>query len=365
MYPVPLSALGNTPAVRILHVVQEMGPGGAERILVAVAEAARRAGHEVAVAATPGLLAAKLEGALFPLPLLHRRRWRVPGAAWTLRRAVHRWRPDIVQAYNPGMGMVTALATRRGASPPAFVTVHGVPEEDYPRAARLLRWSGLPVVACGPGVTAGLQEAGCTVLRTIVNGVSPAPPPADREALAAQWGLGPVRSLLVCVGRLASPKNQALALQSLASIPDAMLVLIGDGPDRGRLAVEASRIGVAERVVFAGYREDARAIIGAADVVVIPSRSEGLPNAALEALAAGRPLVATAVRGLRELLTDEVDALLVPPDDPPALAAAIRRVVTEPGLGARLGRGGHRLAARYPVEAMVRGYLELYERLRE
>lgn len=330
-----------------------------------VAGAARKAGHEVAVAATPGLLAARLDGSFFPLPMLNRRRWKVPGAAWTLRRAIHRWRPHVVQAYNPGMGMVTALATFRGASPPAFVTVHGVPEEDYPRAARLLRWSGLPVVACGPGVTAGLQQAGGTVLRTIVNGVSPAPPPADRGALAAQWGLGPDRSLFVCVGRLASAKNQSLAIRALASIPDAALMLIGDGPDRGRLAAEANRMGVAERVVFAGYREDARDIIGAADVVVIPSRSEGLPGAALEALAAGRPLIATAVRGLRELLTDEVDALLVPPDDPSALAAALRRVLTEPGLGARLGRSGQRLAARYPVEAMVRGYLELYERLRE
>lgn len=356
--------MGDTFAVRILHVVQELGPGGAEQILVTLAEAARTAGHEIAVAAAPGLLSARLDGVQFPLPMLHRRRWRVPGAAWTLRRTIHRWLPDVVQAYNPGMGMVTALATRRGVSPPAFVTVHGVPEEDYPRAARLLRWSGLPVVACGPGVTSGLQQAGCPVFRTIVNGVSPAPPPADRGALVAEWGLDPVRSLLVCVGRLAPAKNQRLAIQAMTSIPDAALVLIGDGPDRGRLAAEASRMGLAQRVVFAGYREDARALIGAADVVVIPSRSEGLPNAALEAVAAGRPLVATAVRGLRDLLTDDVDAILVPPDDPPALATALRRVLTEPGLGARLGQGGRRLAARYPVEAMVRGYLELYERLR-
>jgi glycosyltransferase involved in cell wall biosynthesis len=296
--------------------------------------------------------------------MLHRRRWRVPGAAWTLRRAIHQWRPDIVQAYNPGMGMVTALATFRGTSPPAFVTVHGVPEEDYRRAGRLLRWSGLPVVACGPGVASGLEEAGSSVLRTIVNGVSPAPPPADRRALADAWGLKPDGALIVCVGRLARAKNQGLAVRALAVIPDATLALVGDGPERDRLRAEATRKEVADRVLFAGYREDARALIGAADAVVIPSRSEGLPSVALEALAAGRPLVATAVRGLRELLTDEVDALLVQPDDPLELAAALRRVLTEPGLGARLGLGAHRLAAQYPVEAMVRGYLELYERLR-
>jgi glycosyltransferase involved in cell wall biosynthesis len=365
VYPVHLSVLGNTSAVRILHVVQEMGPGGAEGILVTVAQAALEAGHRVAVAATPGgRMADRFGGTMLPLPMLHRRRWRVPGAAWTLRRAIHQWRPDIVQAYNPGMGMVTALATFRGTSPPAFVTVHGVPEEDYRRAGRLLRWSGLPVVACGPGVASGLEEAGSSVLRTIVNGVSPAPPPADRRALADAWGLKPDGALIVCVGRLARAKNQVLAVRALAVIPDATLALVGDGPERDRLRAEATRKEVADRVLFAGYREDARALIGAADAVVIPSRSEGLPSVALEALAAGRPLVATAVRGLRELLTDEVDALLVQPDDPLELAAALRRVLTEPGLGARLGLGAHRLAAQYPVEAMVRGYLELYERLR-
>jgi glycosyltransferase involved in cell wall biosynthesis len=166
---------------------------------------------------------------------------------------------------------------------------------------------------------------------------------------------------VVCVGRLAPPKNQGLAIEAVAGIPDSVLVLVGDGPDRRRLQDHAA--GAGGRVLFTGHRPDARAIMGAADVVVIPSRSEGLSNVALEALAAGRPIVATEVRGNRELLADGRTALLVPPDDPQAMSEAIRRILEDPALGERLGSEGRREAARYSVDAMIRRYLELYRRL--
>jgi glycosyltransferase involved in cell wall biosynthesis len=340
-----------------------MAPGGAEAIALTLANGSRAVGHEVAVAAAPGYLAEDFPGPVFPLPMLRRRAWLVPRAASALRTAVRRWRPDLVQAYNPGMAVVAALATRRGARPRALVVVHGLPEEDYARAARLLRWAGLPVLACGPGVAAGLEDAGCPVMQTITNGVSAPPRPVERAAFLREWHLPSGPRLLVCVGRLAPIKNQALAVAALAGVPDAVLAIVGDGAERRRLEDSAQRAGLGSRVVFTGYRSDARAIMGGADIVVLPSRSEGLPSVALEALAAGRPIVATAVRGNRELLADGTTALLVPPDDPEAMADAIRRILEDPALAERLGTEGRREAARYSVDTMIRRYLALYQQL--
>ena len=158
-------------------------------------------------------------------------------------------------------------------------------------------------------------------------------------------------------------KNHRLAVRALAQVPDTALVVLGEGPLRAELEETARAEGVAGRVVLAGVRPDARGIVGAADVVVFSSTWEGLPLAALEALAAGTPVVSTAVRGLRELLTDGRDALLVPPNDPAALADALRRVLGDPGLGARLGEGGRALAGAHSEETMVARYLELYDTL--
>jgi glycosyltransferase involved in cell wall biosynthesis len=346
--------------VRILHVIQEMRTGGAERVVVSLGRGAAAAGHAVALASGPGELVEELGGPHLPLPLLQRAPWRVPGAALRLRKAMQAWRPDVVHCHNPGMAAVAALPTRRGRRPPGLVSVHGVPEEDWAATARVLKLSGLAVVACGPGVAAGLVEHGCAVRATITNAVSPAPPPLPRPALEEELGLPPGLRLAVAVGRLVPQKNHQLAVRALAQVPDTALVVLGEGPLRAELEETARAEGVAGRVVLPGVRPDARGIVGAADVVVFSSTWEGLPLAALEALAAGTPVVATAVRGLRELLTDGRDALLVPPDDPAALAGALRQVLGDPGLATRLSEGGRALAATHSEETMVARYLELY-----
>jgi glycosyltransferase involved in cell wall biosynthesis len=348
--------------MRILHAVQELTTGGAERVALALAAAARSEGHEVAFAAAPGPLAAELEGPLFELPLVERRLRRIPAAIVAVRRAIREFRPDLVHCHNPGIAAAAGPATLRGRRPPGLVSVHGVPDEDYSRAARVLRLAGLPVVACGPGVAAGLREAGLTPLTTILNGVSPAPAPADRATFAAELGISPEHPLLVTVGRLVPVKNHALAIRALAKVPEAVLAVVGDGPLLDELRACAERAGGANRVVFAGLRPDARELIGAADAVVLPSRGEGLPLVALEALAAGTPLVATDVRGVRELVGDGA-ALLVPADDATELAKAIRRVLGDRSLAAEVAERGLAVAREHSEERMAAEYLELYGRL--
>jgi glycosyltransferase involved in cell wall biosynthesis len=349
--------------MRVLYVIQELAAGGAERVVLALSRGAQSAGHHVAVAAAPGALSAELAGTAFELPLLERRLSRLPGAALALRRALREARPDVVHVHNPGMSAVASLATGRGRTAKALVSVHGVPDGDYAAAARVLRLAGLPAVACGPGVAAALASAGLHVRTTIVNGVGPPPPPASRAAIAAEWGLRPEQTLVLAVGRLVRQKNHAAAVRALSSVPDAALVIVGEGPLADELLHEAGSLGIGDRLVLAGARPDARSLIGAADVVVLPSRWEGLPLVALEALAAGRPLVATTVRGVRELVTDGEDALLVPPDDPAALAAALTRAISEPGLAERLAARAPATARRYSEDSMIQAYLRLYEEL--
>src|SRR5262249_10241403 len=175
------------------------------------------------------------------------------------------WRPDVVHAHNPGMAAVTALATRR----PAIVSVHGVPEEDWAATTRVLRLSRLGVVACGPGVEAAPEGR---VRAAIPDGHPPPPPPAPPPA-QPEWP----RPLLLSVGRLVEQKNHALAIRALAHVPDATLVIAGEGPLRGELEREAREAGVADRVVLAGLRPDARALMGAADAIVLPPRRQRLP----------------------------------------------------------------------------------------
>jgi glycosyltransferase involved in cell wall biosynthesis len=261
------------------------------------------------------------------------------------------------------MAALASLATLRGRRPRAVVSVHGVPEPDWPATAHVLRMAGLPVVACGPGIQDALAEQGTDAVATIWNGVSPAPPAADRAELEREWGLAAGSPLLVSVGRLVEAKNHGLAIRALASLSEATLLIVGQGPLRRELEATAEKAGVAHRVVFTGLHGDARALIGAVDVVLMCSRAEGLPMVALETLAAGRPLVATAVRGLRELLTHGHDALLVPDDDPRALAEAVQRLLDNQAFAEELGSNGRELATRFSEEAMVADYLALYSRL--
>jgi glycosyltransferase involved in cell wall biosynthesis len=340
-----------------------MRTGGAERIVVSLVRGAQVAGHSVALVSAPGELADELElDERHMIPVLRRRPWLVPVAAVELRRAFRSFGPDLVHCHNPALTVVGAIATLRGRRPPSLTSIHGVPEDDWPATSRLLRLSGIPVVACGPSVAEALSEHGYGVMATIPNAVGPAPGPAARAALEREWRIEPGMRLVLAVGRLVEAKNHALAVRALAHVPDAVLVIAGRGPLRTELEQLAFDTGVSERVVLAGLRPDARALMGAADAIVLPSRSEGLPLTVLEALASGTPLVATSVRGTRELLTDGRDALLVPPDEA-AVAQALERVLADRELARRLAGAALEKAAAHSEEAMVAGYLDLYGRL--
>ena len=349
--------------MRILHVIQELGPGGAEQVARRLSDASLARGDAVAIACAGDVsLPPGAEGTR--LPMLGRRPERTLSAAWRIRRFARDWRPDVIHAHNPGMALTTALAARRGATWPALVTLHGVPPQDDRATARLLRWTRLPVIACGPGVATSLREHGLEPFVTISNGISPPPPAADRVALRRQWALDPELRLAIAAGRLVEQKRHDLAITAIASLPDTALLIIGEGPLRPALERQVNELDVGSRVRLTGARHDARALLGAADVVVQPSDWEGLPLVVLEAMGAGRPVVAARSPGLRELLRDGQDGLLVPPGDARALAASVARVLGNADLAHRLGdTAALRVARDFGESAMVDAYQSLWQTL--
>jgi glycosyltransferase involved in cell wall biosynthesis len=349
--------------VRILHLIQEPHGGGAERVVDSLVSTMEADGHDLAVAAAAASASPSVAGTRYEMPVIARRLRRLPAAVRGLRHAVRQWRPDVIHCHNPVMGAVAALVTARGHRTPTLVTVHGVSDGDYRSAGRLLRVAGLPIVACGPGVAAALQDHGCRSVLTVVNGIGPQPAAAHRRDILADWGLPDHLRLVIAVGRLVEQKNHDVAVRALAQLPDTALVIIGDGPQRSHLTTLARSLGVTERVVMPGWRSDVRSILAAGDAVVLPSRWEGLPLVALETWAAGAPLVACAARGVRELVDDGTDCLLVPLDDSRALADALRRVLDDPGLAARLIAAGTRSVAAYTERRMTSEYEDLYLRL--
>jgi len=158
---------------------------------------------------------------------------------------------------------------------------------------------------------------------------------------------------LLAMGRLHRNKGFDVAIRALALLPGAHLSIAGEGPERAALAALAREAGVAERVAFLGWRGDVGALLAAADVFVCSSRHEPLGNIVLEAWSAARPVVAAAAEGPRELIADGETGLLVPPDAPEALAAAIGALLADPARAARLAAAGRAAYARDFAEAAV------------
>ena len=149
---------------------------------------------------------------------------------------------------------------------------------------------------------------------------------------------------MLFVGRLAEQKRVDVLLEAFARLagrrPDVALRLAGDGPERAALERRAARLGLAGRVEWLGARDDVPALLAEATVLALPSSGEGVPNVALEAMAAGVPVVATDIPGTRDVVADGAEGLLVPAGDAPALAGALERVLGDPALRERLGQAG-------------------------
>jgi glycosyltransferase involved in cell wall biosynthesis len=183
--------------------------------------------------------------------------------------------------------------------------------------------------------------------------------------LRAALTRGKAQSIVLMVGRLDDKqKGQRYLIEAAAQVPEAMFVLAGEGPDRGALEGQARALGVDNRVLFLGYREDIPDLLACCEVFVLPSLFEGLPLSILEAMAAGKPVIASAIGGNDEIIAHGENGLLVPQADPAALAGAIRAVLSDPALARRLAEAGRsRVRREFAVETMVESVTRVYDEL--
>jgi glycosyltransferase involved in cell wall biosynthesis len=206
----------------------------------------------------------------------------------------------------------------------------------------------------------------------IWNGVA-VPEARDRscQRIHAMFGLAPGRPLIACACRAAPEKGVAHLLRAFnrvvqsvpAAEPRPVLLYIGDGPQLAELKALRESLPARDDIILAGYRTDARAILEGADLCVVPSVwQDAFPLAVLEAMAWGKPVIATRVGGIPEMIEDRVHGLLVPPADEPALAEALQALLADPARAARMGEAARRrVAEQFTTEEQIRRQVAIVE----
>jgi len=353
--------------MRVLHVDPERAWGGGEVQVLALVSVLAARGHASTVAAHPeGPLAraAAAAGArIIPLGIANHFDVR---AALVLRRLAPGF--DVVHFHTARAHALAPLSRGRGARLVVTRRMDYVPAGG-PYVRFLYNRAVDAVIAISEGVRTALIRVGVRAerIRVVPSGIDAralAAPPAARAAVRREWGLGDDEVAVVALGALEVRKGHAVLLAAAAGLasaaPRLRYVFCGEGRQAKALAGAAAALDGAVEMV--GFRRDVAACLAAADIVALPSLQEGLGVAALEAMAASRPVVASRVGGLAEAVVHEETGLLVPPGDPTALAAALARLARDPDLRARLGAAGHaRVLARYTATRMAEGTLACYE----
>ncbi len=357
---------------RIVHLVEALGLGGLERIVQGLARHADRRRFEVEVicASRSGALADEIQAAGTPVRTLGIASY-FPADVLRAARSLRRAAPDVVHSHGHFAGVVGRAASVCAGVPAVVHHLHTIDTTLRPRHLRLERWLARAtdrILCCSRAVerhAADVIRLPKRLLLTIHNGIDPAPA-TGREAALDLLGR-PAPPLVGCLGSLAPHKGQGVLLRACALLPPGLapgtIVLIGEGPERQSLARIADEQRIGDRVLFLGARSDARTLLPGLDLVVVPSLDrEGLGLAALEAMDAACPVVASRVGGLAEVVDDGRTGFLVPPDDPVALATAIRRVLERPDRGRGLGEAGRwRVEAEFRAATMARRVEEVYE----
>ena len=283
---------------------------------------------------------------------------------------VRRLGPALVHTNSSKAGVLGRVAAATGRVPVSVFTAHGwafkategVASRLYLLADRAVRPLTSAVICVSEEERrAGLAAGTCAPARTVV--IPNAVPTDVPLAAHAERADGAVE--LVTVGRLARPKDHATLLRGLAQAPARVrLTILGDGPLRPELQRLAAELGLGDRARFAGEVHDVAARLAAADGFVLASTSEGMPVSVLEAMAAGLPVVASAVGGVPELVADGATGRLVAPADPAGLAAVLAELAEGRELRARLGAAGReRVLARHSLAVWRRAHLDLYAQL--
>jgi glycosyltransferase involved in cell wall biosynthesis len=284
---------------------------------------------------------------------------------------------DLIHTHMPVPAVAARVLLSR-TGPPLVHTEHNV----WQRYRPVTRWANAAtygrnaaVIAVSASVAASITRArlpvmaGHPAVTVVLHGIDRqrVEQGGSRSAARVALGAGEAQLVLGTVGNCTPKKDQRTLLRAHAALVrrgiDTRLVLIGSGPLEAQLRQQVADLGTADKVLFAGSRDDVPRLLPGLDVFVLSSQAEGLPLALMEAMAAGLPCVSTAVGGVPEILTDDVDGRLVPPGNPDVLADVIAELAIDPGRRRRLGASAAVRAAAFDVEVAQRRIEAIYDRV--
>jgi glycosyltransferase involved in cell wall biosynthesis len=279
-------------------------------------------------------------------------------AAWRLARVIAMHRPDVVHAHDPHTVAMASMALSFGVAPAAPTLVASRRVDFHLQKHSFSRWK-YRQVACFIAASEAIADILAADRVTHI-------PAAD---LRREFWFPHGSPVLVNVGALVPHKGQKFLVEAMArvrrTVPDAQLVIFGDGELRPALEAQIRDLGLDKHVVLAGFRDDVLALTKSADLFVMSSVTEGLGSTLLDAMAMGLAIVGTRAGGIPEAVVDGTTGLLVPPGNGEALADAIVRLLGDAAARRRMGNAGRaRVAAQFGVERLVEGTLAVYERLR-
>lgn len=368
--------------IRVLLVESGRAVGGTERVLWELATRLPDSRFEVHVwlSPDPGVdeFAAALERADIPVERVaevdRRLDWRGMLHTWSRLRKL---KPDLLHVHHvwPAADRYLSALARAAGVPHVVITEH-ITGQSHSKSQRALKRDELRRADAVTAVTGAIVETlvrdygiDRSLVRVVPNGADL--PEAQAEAVTAgRWRAKylatPLKPLWVVVGRLEEQKGHDVLFEALARLVrqgmDFTLVVAGEGSRRSWLEQQSLSLGLAPRVQFVGQLEDVGGLLAAADGVVLPSRWEGLPLVLLEAMARGRPIVASAVGGMADALEEGVSGSLVPPGDVDALAAAVEQLHKRADHALRMGRvAAQHVRERYTWPAVVDEFEAVYD----
>jgi glycosyltransferase involved in cell wall biosynthesis len=370
-----------TPQV-VFQILPSLAVGGAERLVVHLVERLSRERFSPVCICLESPLGthyeARVRASGAPLYFLGKGAGASGSVLRQLNALFRQYRPAVVHTHIIGLNYAYPLMLRYH-TPARVHTVHSLAQREM--GVRVGAWvrmlafryrlSGVVPVAVADEVRASIQQMyGYPDPPLIPNGIPTdeyAPDPDKRVQWRQAHGIEPYATVLVHVGRFAPPKNHALLIEAFAQVrSDAplYLLLVGGGELENAVREQVAALGLQERVRFLGVRADVADILRASDVFVLSSRVEGNPMSVMEAMAAGLPVVSTAVGGVPELVREGVTGLLVPSEDAGALAQAMQALVDDPVRRQAMGAAARQHAvAHFDIRHTVRMYEELYESL--
>jgi glycosyltransferase involved in cell wall biosynthesis len=373
---IPVCTPGAEPRLRVLQVVISLTPGGTERLVIEIAK--RLLPHvetSVCCLDDAGAWADELTVRGVDVIALGRRPGFHPSLANRIVQLVDRFGADVMHCHQFSPFVYGSLAAVRRPRLRMIFTEHG----RFMDSGTWKRWLTNRVLGRRPdrvfAVSADLgrhlvsEGFPGSAVQVAPNGIDPGPEVTEAARRQARQALS-LSSRAVAFGtvaRLAPVKDLTTLVDAFVSVrvavPEARLVIVGDGPERERLETLARRLGIADAVILAGLRSDARMLMPGFDVYVNSSRYEGMSLTILEAMAASLPIVATRVGGNPEIVLDGWTGVLVPSRDPDALAAAMRTLVASADQRKAMGLAGRaRVVREFSMTRMLDRYLDAYRR---